>query len=125
MHYTKIYTGIHMQLLSIALHHWPSLRFCLCNRSMGSSMDTEIIYLCRSFYTMISVYIDNNFFSISAGSRVVICRHTGHLCSTYFKMCGFPKREDLHFPFQTLLSLPHTATYPRTECSLFSLVWLS
>jgi len=24
----------------IALHHWLSLRFCLCNRSMVSSVDT-------------------------------------------------------------------------------------
>lgn len=64
------------------------------------------------FYTKISVYIGNNFFSITAGSRVVLCRHRGCSGSAHSKMYGFQKRrkEVLHFPLQTFPSFQYMAS---------------
>lgn len=47
-------------------------------------------------------------------ARVVIYRHTGHLGSASSKMYWnfFPKKEVLHFPFQTFPSFPYTASTP-------------
>lgn len=47
----KKYTQVFMYrtvIMIIALHHWLGLRFCLCNKSMVSSMDAEMIDLCIS-----------------------------------------------------------------------------
>lgn len=57
----------------------------------------------------------NNFFGIPAGSRVVVCRHTECLGSTYSKMYVFPKRRFYTLPFELFLSFSTWQAHPGTD----------
>lgn len=95
-----------------ALH--LSLRFCPCN----SSVDTEIIHFANLlFYTKMSVYMDNNFFSISAG-------YLQTSSSTYSKTYGFQKWRFYTFSSKLFLPFSTRQTNSCTEYSLSHQVWL-